>query len=152
MADTPTQKQCEASVRALARLHAHWWDSPSFGGDDFPIPRDKALDEITFVYSTDYREFSGYLGDRLSQSRREIYEKSLEKLPSLLKKRLKNSTQLTLAHGNAHHWNILLPKADGEVVIFDWQTWHVDVRTHDLTYLMGVWWFSEHRELQRLRV
>lgn len=38
-----------------------------------------------------------------------------------------------------------LHTATAGVVVFDWQTWHVDLPTHDLAYFMGVWWSSTKR-------
>ncbi len=144
----PEQKYCEASVRALAQLHAHWWNNEAFGTDILPLVNAIEIDEIVSVYQTCFTQFGELLGDRLSPSRRSIYERSLAKLPGLLASRFTTSTTLTLSHGDAHHWNMLLPTAGDEVVIFDWQTWHVDMPTHDLAYLMGVLWYSEHRARQ----
>jgi thiamine kinase-like enzyme len=144
----PSNEQCDATVTALARLHAHWWNNSSFGNEEFPLITIQLVDEVLAIYRDAYSRFEAEMGDRLSESRRAIYENSLNKLPSLLKGRLVDSRKLTLAHGDAHHWNMFVPKSGGDVLIFDWQTWHVDVGAHDLAYLMGVWWFSEHRGSQ----
>ncbi len=141
----PEHRHCENTVVALARLHAHWWNSPEFGRKPFSSVSAEQIDEIVGVYAGAYAQFSVTLGDRLSADRRAIYERVLQHLPQRLKTRILGSAQLTLAHGDAHHWNMLLPNVGDEVVIFDWQTWRVDVGAHDLAYLMGVLWYAEHR-------
>jgi len=144
----PDQQQCERTVLALAQLHAHWWDNARFGNSDFPLVSPKQCVEIVSVFEAAYQDFRDQLGDRLSDSRRTVYQRTLASLPRLLKSRLVDSSQLTLVHGDAHHWNTLLPTSGEQLVIIDWQTWHVDVATHDLAYLMGVLWYPEHRARQ----
>jgi thiamine kinase-like enzyme len=148
----PSYEQCDATIIALARLHAHWWNHGNFGNEEFPLVTNQLVDETLAICRDAYNRFQNDLGDRLSDSRRDIYEKALNKLPNLLKRQLVESSQLTLAHGDAHHWNILNPKMGGEAVIFDWQTWHVNVGAYDLAYFMGVWWFPEHRSIQEKKL
>ena len=62
------------------------------------------------------------------------------------------SSKVTLAHGDANHWNMLAPRAGGDVVILDWQTWHVDVGAYDLACLMGMGWFEEQRNRYETRL
>lgn len=144
----PLQKHCENTIDALAQLHAHWWNSRDFGTAAFPLISADQIDEIVAVYQKCYLQFGDLLGDRLSDTRRSIYEDVLLELPRLLKARFTASNKLTLSHGDAHHWNMLLPLSGDDVVIFDWQTWHVDTGAHDLAYLMGVLWYAEHRNHQ----
>ena len=148
----PSDAQSEATVTALARLHANWWNSTTFGSEAFPVVTPQLVDEVSSVYADAYKRFEAMLGNRLTAARRAAYERSLDRLPALMKERLVGSSQLTLAHGDAHHWNVLLPKSDGRVLIFDWQTWHVDVGAHDLANLMALSWFGEHRALEEERL
>ena len=141
----PDDKQCEASITSLAKVHAQWWNSKTFGTEDFPSITAGLVSEVLDIYGDAYLEFKEDLGDRLSGPRRTVYERALDKLPSLLNQRLVDSAHLTLIHGDAHHWNILLPKLTGDAVIFDWQTWHVDVGAHDLAYQMAMGWFPDRR-------
>lgn len=135
----------------MARLHAFWWNHELFGSTGFSSISQELIDQVVSVYNSEYQRFEQMLGDRLSDSRRQIYSKVLERLPFLLKNRMVGSKQLTLAHGDAHHWNFLQP-ADStkmETIIFDWQNWqnwHIDTPAHDLAFLMGVCWFPEHRK------
>jgi len=141
-------KHCGDTVDALAKLHGYWWESRQFGSSDFPFVTVNEIDEIVEVYQKSYSQFSSFLGDRLSDERRSAYRDALDQLPGLLKSRMSNQNKLTLAHGDAHHANVLLPKSGERVVVFDWATWHIDTGAHDLAYLMGIQWFSEHRRRQ----
>ena len=144
----PDARHCEQTIEALANLHGHWWESEKFGSADFPIASAEEIEESVDIYRRAYSQFSLLLGDRLNEERRAVFEYSLTQLPRLLKSRMANTKNLTLAHGDAHHWNTLLPKSAEDVVIFDWQTWHIDSGAHDLAYLMGALWFPEHRARQ----
>jgi len=129
-------------------MHAYWWESNKFGSPDFPLVRASDVDDIVEIYGEAYSQFSNNLGDRLSKERRSIFEATLSHLPKLLKDRMSGANNLTLSHGDAHHWNTLLPVSGEQVVIFDWQTWHIDTGAHDLAYLMGALWYPEHRRRQ----
>ena len=77
--------------------------------------------------------------------------------------RLTDTRALTVAHGDAHSWNFLFPRAaEGAAFLIDWQLWHLDVGARDLAYLMALHWSPQrrgelenhclhyyHRELQR---
>jgi thiamine kinase-like enzyme len=53
---------------------------------------------------------------------------------------------MTIAHGDAHFWNVLLPIASRESPrIFDWDAWRVDLAASDLACMMSVYWFPDYR-------
>ena len=54
---------------------------------------------------------------------------------------------MTIVQGDAHVWNIFLPRTSGsdDIRIFDWPAWRVDVVTNDLAYMMALHWFPDHR-------
>jgi aminoglycoside phosphotransferase (APT) family kinase protein len=53
---------------------------------------------------------------------------------------------MTIIQGDAHVWNVFLPKADGDDLrLFDWDSLRVDVATDDLAYMMALHWFPDHR-------
>ena len=41
-----------------------------------------------------------------------------------------------------------MPKdgADGEVLLFDWDSWRLDTATDDLAYMMAMHWYPEFRQ------
>lgn len=141
----PSKRACANTVKSLAQVHAHWWNSDRFGEEDYTVPSKATVDEAVAIYATAYKEFENNIGDRLSQPRREIYSRALDTLPGLLERRFGQSN-LTLIHGDAHHWNVLVHKQTEACIIYDWQTWHVDCAAHDLSYLMGLSWFAERRQ------
>jgi hypothetical protein len=54
---------------------------------------------------------------------------------------------MTIVQGDAHVWNVFLPRTSGsdDIRIFDWPAWRVDVVTNDLAYMMALHWFPDHR-------
>src|SRR5262249_27236518 len=54
---------------------------------------------------------------------------------------------MTILHGDAHVWNLFLPRdpASDDVRLFDWDAWRVDVATDDLAYMMALHWFPDRR-------
>ena len=64
-----------------------------------------------------------------------------------LNKRYHSHRNATIVHGDAHIWNAFLPKPGerGDVRIFDWDSWRVDMATDDLAYMMALHWYPDLR-------
>jgi hypothetical protein len=56
-----------------------------------------------------------------------------------LHKRHHSHRNNTIIHGNAHVWNVFLPRRDGgdDVRIFDWDSWRIGAGTDHLAYVMA---------------
>ena len=137
-----TKPEVETMLDVLARFHAHWWGHPRLG--------EIGLVDAAFVSGEDSLDFAGfvdYLGDRLSDERRNIYEQVLTSLPGLLEGRVVAKRGLTLAHDDAHVWNFLLPRnaEQDRVYLVDWQQWGVSAGPHDVAYMIGLFWYPERR-------
>ena len=139
----PTRAQSEAIVRARARFHAAWWDDPRLGvsigawlePDDPQIQR----------FAEEFGRFADRVGDRLPAERRVTYERLIEE-GHRLNARYHSHRDMTLLHGDAHVWNVFLPRDLGDDVrLFDWDGWRVDVASDDLAYMMALHWFPDHR-------
>src|SRR5262249_23317615 len=91
--------------------------------------------------------FADFLADRLPDHRRAIYETALHGLPTLLKNRLLDHKNLTIVFEDVHAGNFLYPRdsAQHDLKFIDWEQWHVNIGTHDLARMMGVFWFPERR-------
>ena len=73
--------------------------------------------------------FVDRLGDRLSHERRTLYERLLDAAPRLLQ-RYHTHRNVTLIHGDAHVWNIFLPRDGGDDLrLFDWDGWRIGIAT-----------------------
>jgi len=141
----PTQAQCERILRTLARFHAQWWDDPRLGVSVGTWPTEEAAKQQLQVAAERFRSFIDRLGDRLSRERRELYERYLEAAPRL-RARLRLQCNLTVIHADAHVWNFLLPRDDGDDVrIFDWDTWRPGLASNDLAYMMAMHWYPDRR-------
>ncbi|WP_316179183.1 MULTISPECIES: phosphotransferase [unclassified Bradyrhizobium] len=144
----PTVPDAERIVRALARLHAAWWDDPRLGVSvgSFATPEQTAANVSEFAGH--YARFADQLGDRLSAERRAIYERFLAATPQLLE-RYHSRRNLSIAHGDAHVWNFLVPKAAGsdDVRVFDFDHWRINVPAQDLAYMIALHLFPERRSV-----
>src|SRR5436305_4472249 len=148
----PPREQMMAIVTALARWHAAWWDHPSLGETvgTWESTEDSAMQMETFAGH--YDRFADQLGDRLSEERRILYRRLVEQ-SARLSQRYHSRRRVSIAHGDAHTWNFMLPRAGvvDTVRIFDFDLWSVDVPTNDLAYMMAMQWYPERRQaLERL--
>ena len=75
-----------------------------------------------------------------------IVERLLEQYSDVLKRRIAQTNAQTMVHGDAHLWNVLLPKdTSKEPIWIDWQAWGVHFGAYDLAYMLGLHWFPERR-------
>jgi hypothetical protein len=140
----PTFAQCESIIRARARFHAHWWDDPRLGvsiGTWLPAD-DSQLER----FAQEFVRFADRMGEGLPSERRDLYQELIEAGPRL-NRRYHSHRNLTIVQGDAHVWNIFLPRADGseDLRLFDWDSWRVDVATDDLAYMMAMHWYPDRR-------
>ena len=142
----PTTKQCEAIVETLARFHAAWWDDPRLGSS-IGTWRDAAANErLLHDLTTHFTRFAERLGDALPRERRMLYQRFLAAFPRLLE-RYNTHRNVTLVHGDAHVWNIFLPRDGGDSPrIFDWDGWRIGIAASDLAYMMALHWYPDRRQ------
>ncbi|NKB70534.1 MAG: phosphotransferase [Candidatus Latescibacteria bacterium] len=121
-------QQAQATVAAIAHVHARWWNDPRLGttiGDD-PVA---ALD---FSYGSQVRrtirrkrlvELHAALPSLLDQSRLGLFDRLIERAPALLFQRLQ-AGPLTLCHNDFHTGNYLIPANPEleDVLLIDWGT------------------------------
>jgi len=143
----PSRDQAMAIVTTLARMHAAWWNHASLGdtiGTWMSIDDSAKLME---TFAGHYDRFADLLGDRLSEERRILYRRFIEQSGRLFQ-RYHSRSHVTIAHGDAHIWNFLLPRAgvSDSVRIFDFDQWRINVPTGDLAYMMATQWYPERRQ------
>ena len=63
----PQRQQCGAIVRAHARLHASWWDSPRLGVSVGTWLDSEAMDRQMQLVASDFQRFADRAGDLLSR-------------------------------------------------------------------------------------
>ena len=140
----PTMEDCKRIIAAWARFHAQWWDDPRLGvsiGTWLP-----ADDSQLQHFAAEFARFADRVGDRLPPERRKLFERLIDAGPRL-NKRYHSHRNATIVHGDAHIWNAFLPKPGekGDVRIFDWDSWRVDMATDDLAYMMALHWYPDLR-------
>ncbi|MCP3370309.1 phosphotransferase [Bradyrhizobium cajani] len=144
---SPSREQAMAIVTTLARMHAAWWDHADLGDT---VGTWMSTDDSTRLMETfagHYDRFADLLGDRLSEERRILYRRFIEQSDRLFE-RYHSRRHLTIAHGDAHIWNFLLPRAgaNDSVRIFDFDQWRINVPTGDLAYMMATQWYPDRRQ------
>ncbi|TFV77148.1 DUF1679 domain-containing protein [Bradyrhizobium frederickii] len=148
----PSRDQAIAIVTTLARWHAAWWDHPGLGETIGTWMSTDDSARLMETFAGHYDRFADLLGDRLSEERRTLYRRFIEKAEQLLQ-RYHSHRHVTITHGDAHTWNFLLPRAGvtDAVRIFDFDQWRINVPTHDLAYMMATQWYPERRQaLERI--
>ncbi|MGJ4926448.1 phosphotransferase [Bradyrhizobium sp. HKCCYLS2038] len=142
----PALPHAEGIVRALARLHAAWWDDPRLGVSigSFATADERA--ERSRIFAGRYERFADYMGDRLSADRRAVYELLMAATPRLAE-RYVSRRNLSILHGDAHVWNFLVPKVAGhdDVRAFDFDQWRIGVPANDLAYMLALQLYPDRR-------
>ena len=144
----PPQDQCKEAIATLSKMHGYWLNHSSFGDPYFELPSEEWLRGLFQLMESFHRQFVAFLGDRLSQERKKIFELVFTNLPGIMMKRFSESRHLTLVHGDAHFWNFLFPnsKSKNQCVIIDWQAYRVGLGAADLSYMMVLFLDSEYRK------
>jgi hypothetical protein len=141
----PTFAQCEAIVQGWARMHALWWDHPQLATTMGAWPDDTVLGYDLDDFGQRYGTFAQQMGDRLPPARAALYEAWLRAAPGLLQ-RQRSRRHLTIVHGDAHAWNMFLPRDGGDGVrLFDWDSWRIGLGAGDLAYMIAMHWYPEGR-------
>jgi hypothetical protein len=143
----PSREQAMAIVTALARMHAAWWDHAGLGESVGTWMSTDDGAKLMETFAGHYDRFADLLGDRLSEERRLLYRRFIEQSGRLFE-RYHSRRNVTIAHGDAHIWNFLLPRAgvSDTVRIFDFDQWRINVPTGDLAYMMAMQWYPERRQ------
>jgi aminoglycoside/choline kinase family phosphotransferase len=136
---------CRKAVRCLAKIHAAGWDrgelAPILGG----FGTKESVEDWSERSRRAWREFSPFLGDRLSDSRRRTIETVMECIHEVLGRTLRTAQQ-TVLHRDTHLWNFLYPVEEkGDVKLFDWQFCEYGLAADDLVPMIALNWFRERR-------
>ncbi len=143
----PSPGHCEMVVEGLARLHAHWWDSPRLRTELGGLGVEGAAGERHRRLAETFPGFMDFLGDALLPAQCRMYEQILASpLLSRREERCRETRRVTLLHGDPHPGNFMLPKDSdrGQVILVDWHLWEMNVATDDLAFLIAHQW-SPHR-------
>ena len=98
------------------------------------------------MFAGHFTRFADQLGDRLSAGRRDLYRRFIERSRPF--QRYHSRRHVTIAHGDAHIWNFLLPRESvvDTVRIFDFDQWRINIATRDLAYMMATQWYPDRRQ------
>ena len=142
----PTIELGDRIVDAHARFHAHWWDHARLGHSVGTFLDDGTLERHLAGLASDFSGFADRLGDRLTAEHTALYERLLAAAPRLLA-RYRSHRNLTIVHGDAHVWNVMVPRdpTQADLRLIDWDGWRVDLATDDLAYMIGLYWSPERR-------
>jgi len=142
----PDGERCLLMMECFADFHAYWWNHPDlerFGG----LPADdEPLRYVRSVQAT-LPGFLDAVGNRLPSEVRRLYEQFARDFGPAYAS-LFSRQRMTVIHGDAHPYNVLLPRqSGGPGRIVDWQFHHVSVCTQDIRHTLGLHWNEEARRL-----
>ncbi len=142
----PSVEACERIIDTWATFHAFWWRHPHLGREVGTFLDEAALAKIGAEYRGRYERFAETLGDRLWSEARAVYARVFDARGRLYTPECLYAAP-TLAHGDAHVWNLLYPR-DGTgsgIRLIDWDGWRIGRGAADLAYMMAVHWYPERR-------
>jgi len=142
----PSVEACERIVDTWAIFHAFWWRHPSLGREVGTFLDEAAMAKITAEYRGRYERFAETLADRLWPEARVVYARVFDAWGRLYTPGRLYAAP-TLAHGDAHVWNLLSPRdgAASGIRLIDWDAWRIGRGAADLAYMMAVHWYPERR-------
>jgi len=143
----PSNEACERIIDTWAGFHAFWWRHPTLGRGVGTFLDGATLATITAEYRERYTRFASTLDERLWPAARVIYERVLHARERLITPERLYATY-TIAHGDAHVWNLLYPRdgvTDADIRLIDWDNWRIGRAAADLAYMMAVHWYPERR-------
>lgn len=141
----PQEKQLKQTIKSLAILHSSFWNT--FDNEYLQKPHKKNIDDFIADAYICHEKLSFYLQGILSNKREKILKTILEKLPSVLWKRISSSSELTLIHGDAHFQNMFFPinKEKNNCIFIDWTDWNMSLGAFDLSYMMALHCYEDYR-------
>jgi hypothetical protein len=140
----PTPEQAGQDVDCLAAVHGRWWNEPDLVRA--VGLRDGRWYERRIAATADvHARFDAAVGPHLPAATRALLAEVAASHPALLRRHARAA--LTVAHGDAHCWNFLTPRASGgRPCLLDWECWDVEPGTKDLAALMALHWYPDLRE------
>ena len=155
----PLKRYCERAIDCLAETHALWWDHQKLKdlSKRANVPynfKENSYKEEIFKWfqnqSRSLKRFLKFLGDRISDKRKELFKTVFSLSPQLAHERIKKEN-ITLIHNDAHFWNFFYPKdiedEKNKALLIDWQSWSIGVGGQDLAYMIGLNLYPERRRL-----
>ena len=141
----PAEDQCARIVETLARFHAAWWNDARLGNTIGTRHDSGYIARVHAELRDRFARFADRLGDTLSGQRRVLYEQFLDAWLRLLQRYRQGNR--TLQHGDAHCWNVFLPRDGGDDLrLFDFDGWRIGFAVSDLAYMMALHWYPDRRQ------
>jgi aminoglycoside/choline kinase family phosphotransferase len=145
-----TPARAEATVTAVASLHAAWWSSPELGRYRFLRTLPDFIDRVEGQLPHALPGFLERFGDMLAPAERAVFEE--------LEPRFRRAVEplqaapVTLVHHDLTPGNILF--RDGQPVLIDWQLAQRTAGVRDISFFMAssVWPYEHARELALLEL
>jgi hypothetical protein len=151
----PRENHLDATIDALANLHAYWWGHPLLQGDTFTVGYWTRSEGRHAAYLERRRAAWASMaegeGGWLPQEYVALYTALLDALPGFwerhLAPRFRDLAGLTLVHGDAYFANFLCPRepGGGQAYLLDWQSPSFDLAGYDLANLLAPFWTPEQR-------
>lgn len=137
--------QYKLVAQCLAEIHAKWWDHNNLENivgsklsleewQDYYI---KSL-ERTDIFIEIYKDLFEPEHIATYNKYKDIFYINIDRYLA--------EKNLTLQHRDPHFWNFMYPKnQQGNVYLIDWDSYRIDVPTHDIAYFIAVHFSREER-------
>jgi len=124
-----------SAIRALAKLHACFWDDRTLDGADFlkRLCDDPYPGAVAFAYDTAWPRVQEFYPEKIDARVKDFGDTYAAKIPALFAKLCDGP--LVLSHGDWRLDNLFFTD-DDEVVAVDWQLIDRSVGPRDLAYLV----------------
>jgi len=153
-AEEAAERAVIEAIEALAKVHAYGWNHQRFEGSVAETFSEEGMRNVYRPLEEQYPPFVNAAGDRLSERRREIYDRVMARLPEVLGRRYSSTKRLTICHGDCHLGNFLFPNETerGRCILLDWQNVTIGWGVADLSYMIALNMSSEERRAAEMPI
>ncbi len=134
-----TASEIKAMLRHLARMHAHFWNSPAVDARYWIPPLDTTPKPLLMMYEDALPVFEELYGDQVSGHFKKLQQWLVENSVDLVTRF--QSAPFTLLHGDFRLDNVCFPDPEdadpARVILFDWQIPVQGPGAYDLAYFLS---------------
>jgi aminoglycoside/choline kinase family phosphotransferase len=131
-----TLAEVRTAIRAVATMHAQWWESPQLRALTWiPPVTDPSVVILEPVFQQCWGPYCAFMGERLDPEVRAIGERFQTRIIRAMNHL--DQRPHSLVHGDFRADNFFFGKDDAEFTVVDWQIVLKTVATFDLAYLLS---------------
>jgi aminoglycoside phosphotransferase (APT) family kinase protein len=131
----PGEPAIRALIRAIAPVHAAWWEHPELEALD-PL---KGPEELGAFYAHWASELERLAPSVMSKERHAVFIRGHEALRECVKRGAGRGDRRSIVHADAHPRNVLMPRSETSegARLIDWERWTATSPARDLAYVLS---------------